>query len=822
MARRHLALAASAVLLAAVVLPGLAGDSGATRALEAPLVVVAPRVVAPGGVATSPVPPGQRVRLEMALRPSHPGQIKALLGRLYDPTSPAYHRFLPRGAFLAHFRPAPRPVARLRAYLARRGLGTHLAGFSLAVAGSARAVEAAFHVRLVGLGVTSGAATPFLLPRAVAGPVAGLVDASLRANVVPHLVRVPLRRPAGVAVPVGSTTRLARARARAGAARARERPLVTSGGSAVPSACATAASIASLNHAVTLDQLGSRYGLAPLLSAGDDGHDVTVAVYELADYSPSDVAALLACEGIDPTITAVPVDGGGALQPGGGTTEADLDLEQVATQAPGATILAYEGPATAAGQYDVWASIVGQDQASIISTSWGICEAAAAGSVPGEATLFEQAAAQGQTIVAASGDSGSEDCFPSQPSEAAVDFPASDPYVTAVGGTTLAGAADVVWNTCGGTGSESCAAAGGHATGGGVSSLFPEPSWQQAALPSPPPGGCPATSCRGVPDLVANAGTTEVIYDGGGWVGAGGTSAASPLVAGLVADVADTCAGRLGDLAPGLYAAASQTPGAALASVTSGTNDLTGATGPNYAAGPGYNLASGLGTPIATGLACPSVTAVTPPVAPVGGEVTLTGTNLAHATIEFGTAPATVLQASGSSATVVVPAGTGTVAVRAAGPLGPGVATAGFAYGLSPSAPPGAAQPGTVATAAGAGAAGAAWRTSAAAVGGLAAPRGLRATVHGRRLSLTWRRPAGTLRGFLLTLRACPAGRPCRTERDVLAPGRTRAALRLPPGRYAVRLAALGTSGASAAVRRALRIAPAPPSPERRPGRRSG
>ena len=811
MARRHVALLAGATVLAAAS-PGLAvaaGATGATRASPAPpvaLVVVAPRPFAgprPAvAAAVAPVPAGRPVRLEVALRPSHPAEIGALLRRLYTPSSPQFHRFLSRGAFLARFHPSATAVARLRAYLAAHHLRARARGFALDVAGEAADVASAFHVHLVAVGGRAVAAGPFLLPRTVAGPVAGVLDAGARANLVPHFVRIPLRRPtAPTPLERGSTIRARRANLAGPLATG---PLAT--GPAAPSTCAVASELASANGAVTLGQLGARYGVAPLLSAGDTGHGVTVAVYELAAHSPSDVAAYLSCAGISPTITTVPVDGGGTSQPGGGTTEADLDLEQVATQAPGATILSYEGPATAAGQYDVWAAIVGSDQASVVSTSWGLCEAEAAGAVPGEATLFQQAAAQGQTIVAAAGDSGSEDCYPSGSTSAAVDFPASDPYVTGVGGTTLAGPTDVVWNTCG-SGSASCAAAGGHATGGGVSSLFAQPSWQGAAVPTPPPGGCGSAACRAVPDLSVDAGTTELIYDGGGWVGAGGTSTGAPFVAGVAADLADSCAGRLGDLAPALYAMNAASPGTGLSDVTSGTNDLTGATGPSYAAAPGYDLASGLGTPIASGLACPSVSAVTPAVAPAGSPVTLTGSNLGSASVRFGTVAATIVQAGPTSMTVDVPAGSGTVTVQAASPLGGGAVSASFTYG-APAAP---ASPGApVGTPAAGGAAGGTpgGTAAAGAAGQVRVPGDLRATVVGREVVLTWHRPAGDVLGLRLSERACPVGRPCRLEQLGLAAGRTKVTLALAPGRYAFGLESIGASAVSAVARRLVRIVP--------------
>ena len=93
---------------------------------------------------------------------------------------------------------------------------------------------------------------------------------------------------------------------------------------------------------------------------------------------------------------------------GNGTLEADSDIEQVSTQAPGASILSYEAPNTAAGAFDTWNSIVSADAAQVVSTSWGLCEplSESAGFTSSFTTLFAEAAAQGQTILSAVGDSG--------------------------------------------------------------------------------------------------------------------------------------------------------------------------------------------------------------------------------------------------------------------------------------------------------------------------------------------------------------------------------------------------------------------------------
>ena len=253
----------------------------------------------------------------------------------------------------------------------------------------------------------------------------------------------------------------------------------------------------------------------------------------------------------------------------------------------------------------------------MVSTSWGDCELAyvSGGVFEGFSSLFQTAAMQGQTVLAASGDSGSEDCFdPSgTPQGTDVDYPASDPNVTGVGGTELFGPGDeTTWNDCESNESVSCAndnngqapAAGDvlvhAATGQSTRRLHLE-------APTPPCG----TVCREVPDISANSGIGMVVYDAGSWGGAIGTSLAAPFVAGLVADRNNGCTSTSGQWDSGLYGLAAQGAyGSGFSDVTTGNNDMTGGNGGLFVAGTGYDLATGLGTPLAGGLSCPEVTSV--------------------------------------------------------------------------------------------------------------------------------------------------------------------------------------------------------------------
>jgi subtilase family serine protease len=416
-----------------------------------------------------------------------------------------------------------------------------------------------------------------------------------------------------------------------GSAHPLARSHVVTGG---PQPCAAAQQAAPTQNAYTMDQIASAYGFSGLYAAKDGAGGVTVAVYELEPDDPRDIAAYQACYRTHATIASVAVDGGAGRGPGSG--EAALDIETLIGLAPNAHVLVYQGPdsssgAPGSGPYDTFSAIVNQDRARVITVSWGQCERALGPtSADAEDTLFEQAAVQGQSITAASGDNGSEDCADSngvpQP-QLAVDDPASQPYVTAVGGTSLAAVGprptEVVWNSSANAADVPFQPGAG---GGGRSSLWPMPANQLDASPalhlspaSSPGSGCHHVGgfCRQVPDVSADAdpATGYLIYWNGsgmmsglpsGWQGIGGTSAGAPLWAALIAlaDASRSCRGTsIGFANPALYRAAGTAYADDFNDVISGNNDFTGTNGGRFGAGPGYDMASGLGSPNATALA---------------------------------------------------------------------------------------------------------------------------------------------------------------------------------------------------------------------------
>ena len=657
---------AAVIALASFTMPVFAASTAGATPTRVRLGRLAPPAPPPGSTRIGPVPEAQSIGFELILAPSHPDELAALLHSLYTSGSHEYHQWLTIGQFAQRFDPAPAAVSQVEAWLAGVGLrSSYRSGFAIRVSEPANVVES-------GLGVS-------------------LNDYRLRAGQQVHVVNDAPLLPATLSASVVSVLGLDNA-PRLSSQLAQHRS--TQDDRLLPhdegiSPCAAATSAAG-GGAYTPDQVGAAYGVGSLTAAGQTGAGREVAVYELGRHLASDIDAYETCFGLQSPVSTFAVDGGGTAGVAG-TAEADADIEQVATQAPGASIISYEGPNTTMGNYDTWQDIVTQDTASVISTSYGLCEpdSLADGFVNAEDLLFQEAAAQGQTILSASGDSGSEDCYPpsaNSDTSLQVDFPASDPYVTAVGGTTLlSSGAQSAWNDCEGQTGTTCANNGSAgAGGGGISRLSDRPSWQplEQEWTTNIPGNTCDMDCRDVPDVSANAGTPEVFYVKGAWNAFEGTSIAAPLIAGIVADTSEGCAaGRLGIIAPALYTLVGEgLYGTALTDVVGGDNDLTRSNSSQYTAVPGYDPATGLGTPIAGGWSCPQVTSVSPAQAQPGAEITIGGLALDHATVTFGSTPAQVVRSTASSATVVVPAGGGTVSVGASSPVGVGTSTRSFTF----------------------------------------------------------------------------------------------------------------------------------------------
>ncbi len=329
--------------------------------------------------------------------------------------------------------------------------------------------------------------------------------------------------------------------------------------------------------------------------AGVDGSGECIAIIELGGgYRLSDLQAYFQKLGVRmPAITAVSVDGGSNAptgDPGGPDGEVMLDIEVAGALAPGASIVVYFAPNTDAGFLDALSSAVHDDirKPSVVSISWGSAERNwTAQSIQAFDSVCVDAGRLGVTVCASAGDSGAPDISPPT-RRANVDFPASSPNVLARGGTLLVGSgsriqSEVVWNE-----------PTGGATGGGVSEVFPLPSYQQGVgVPNSINPGHKAG--RGVPDVAGDADPNSgytVRIDGQDTV-VGGTSAVSPLWAGLIALINQSRGRPLGFAHPQLYAIGKS--GKAFHDIVQGNNGVRPC--PGYQAKAGWDACTGWGSP---------------------------------------------------------------------------------------------------------------------------------------------------------------------------------------------------------------------------------
>jgi hypothetical protein len=603
-------------------------------------------------------PADQVLDLDVALAGRDPAGLAQAVSAVSTPGSPDYHHYVSAAQFAAAYGPSPSAVALVSSTLRSEGLtvGTPDHGsILLPVHGTASAVSAAFGTPLEQIQTPQGSralvntASPEV-PSSLSGLVTGVVG--LNGSFSEHSM---LRR--------SPTT--------GAGANANQSHAAVAHTGAPGGPCPSASLAAPPGSGIyTSTQLSSLFGLNQLFAQGRTGIGQTIAVVEFEQYSANDFQSFQNCYGLSNPIRNVSIDGG----PGGPSTgagEAALDTEIAAYNAPSASLVVYEAPNKNDAQaLDMFNRIASDDSAQVVTTSWGSCEPLLGGGVlQSENQIFQRMAMQGQTMIAAAGDSGSEDCFDPPIGNTfaglAVDDPGSQPDVISAGGTTLPStgpSTQRVWNDCEGTLGVGCAEQTSDgflahgAGGGGFSAEWPKPSYQTTA-----------NANRAVPDISYPAnpsqGAVAIIFNGS-WGGVGGTSVAAPTNAGLFADTNQGCYANLGMVGPNLYGSAG---GSNFTDITVGDNDFTRNNGNQYPAGAGYDEASGLGTPVDQNLAialqggngCPSVASVSPNTGAIsgGGAITVSGGGLASATsVVFGSAgTGQIVSQSENSITVVPP-----------------------------------------------------------------------------------------------------------------------------------------------------------------------
>jgi subtilase family serine protease len=373
-------------------------------------------------------------------------------------------------------------------------------------------------------------------------------------------------------------------------------------------------------------QLRTAYDLAPLYAKGIQGQHETIVIVDAfgsptitSDLANFDAAFALPAPPSFKIIHPrgpIPPYSVGAKDRYGWAAETSLDVEWAHALAPKASILLVETPTDevegTTGFPDIVAAenyVIAHKLGQVISQSFGATEEtfSSRSQLISLRSAFIAAKKAGITILGGSGDLGATDyeynavsIYPHR----VTSWPATDPLVTAVGGTKLdldaSGnelAPAVAWND---TYERSVPAP--NATGGGHSEFFTRPSFQNAVA-------AVTGDARSVPDISMSAACTGLVDTyvgasnggGGGWRPMCGTSEATPLFAAIVA-LADQEAGRsLGLLNPALYAL-QHVASSGLVPVTSGNNTVSFSAGgksvtvAGFSASSGYNLATGLGT----------------------------------------------------------------------------------------------------------------------------------------------------------------------------------------------------------------------------------
>jgi kumamolisin len=338
-----------------------------------------------------------------------------------------------------------------------------------------------------------------------------------------------------------------------------------------------------------------------------DGDGQTIALLEFGGgYFPRDLAKFCAMAGIrKPKVAAVSVDRVSTRARDGSEGEVMLDIEVVAGVCPRASIRVYFAEWTEQGWITALDTAIHDKRHSptVISISWGDAEDAGIWTNQAMTQINEslkEAAYLGMTVCVAAGDDGSSDAI--SDGRAHVDFPGSSPFVLSVGGTTIisngSAKSDIGWRTGSGL-----RASNGGSSGGGVSAMQRRPPWQKAIQIRSVNAHAFVGRC--VPDVSANADWSVspylMVVDGQPQPN-GGTSAASPLCAALIARInaKRPRTKPVGYLTPALYQPVAgdkkKTIGAmGCTDVTSGNNSTASCGG--YSAGRGYDAMSGWGTP---------------------------------------------------------------------------------------------------------------------------------------------------------------------------------------------------------------------------------
>lgn len=617
-----------AALIAAAVLGGVPAAHAATS--RRPVAAASPTANR-GAVDQGAVTPGKPVTLRLYLAPKGGADaLKAAVAAVSDPASPGYRHFLTPAQFRARYEPTADAVAAVEQYARDGGLtvdGVEAHARYVTVTGRAAAVSSTFGTPLHHFTKGGEAFDAPTQAATVASQIAPQLIAVAGLSTAAHVMKPRQAAPDGTAPAAFVNGKPCSAYY--GEQPATDQPafdgrtLPYAPCGYVPSQLRSAYESGSpLTGAGTTVAITDAYAAPTILSdantyAAKHG-DAGFAAGQFGQVNPPRFTQQKACDAL------------------GWYGEETLDVEAVHGMAPGANVLYYGSPSCFDQDFgDTLARVVDEDQASIVSNSWGDTEAnETPDGIVAYEQVFQQGALQGISFLFSSGDNGDE---VANTGVKQADYPASDPYITAVGGTSTGIGQDgrLAFQT--GWGTDKFTLTGGawapvgylYGAGGGFSGLFDRPAYQQGTVPAGSTG-------RAVPDVAMDAdpttgmlvGETQKFPKGGNAYGEyriGGTSLASPLMAGMQALRNQRAGARGGFLNPTLYGPAKtqiadvSRPGPDLGNVRSDyvngvdatggmvysvrTFDQDSSLGDNGAVTPGWDSITGIGVPGAAYLA---------------------------------------------------------------------------------------------------------------------------------------------------------------------------------------------------------------------------
>jgi subtilase family serine protease len=501
------------------------------------------------------ISPTQQLNLAIGLPLHNQAALTNLLQQLYDPTSTNYQQYLTSDQFTEMFGPTPDDYQAVINFVQSQGMtvtGTYSNRVILDVSGSVAQVEAAFNVTMLVYQHPTESRT-FYAP-----------------NVEPS---VP---PAVPVLSIDGMNNYALARP----------CLVTN--TPVNGQNASSASGSGPSGAYMGNDFRAAYAPGVTL----DGSKQTVGLLELDGYTASDIEYYESHAGLpNVPLQNVPLDGFGGPTFLGGEVEVSLDIEMAVSMAPNLSkVIVYEAPNINVGNFiDILTRMASDNQARQLSSSWyytgGI-------SNPVADQIWQEMAAQGQSFFSASGDADAWTGL--------INFPGDSPYITQVGGTTLttsgpsgAWVSETVWNWD----IEYGAGDDGIGSGGGISTQYPIPFWQNNISTAANQG---SATMRNTPDVALIADNVYVRVDGGDR-NVSGTSCAAPLWAGFTALINQQATNNayppVGFINPAIYSIATNSAYAlAFHDITTGNNEWSSSL-KQFSAVPGYDLCTGWGTP---------------------------------------------------------------------------------------------------------------------------------------------------------------------------------------------------------------------------------